>query len=120
MSNELRVADCPNCGKIFQMNLRNLCASCSTEIDNSMRLIEKALMVNRKLNIDEKPTAATNVPQDKIRLWIRSGKIKLYDYPNLTDACDRCGGPIRRGSLCLSCSTKIQKEIEHEPSKSAC
>jgi hypothetical protein len=113
MTNELKVAYCPACGKIYQKNMRNLCMNCQSEEDTHIRALEKTLMRNRQLN-NEQLVAATDVPQEKLLSWIRTGKLKLYDYPNLSDQCDVCKGPIRRGKLCLKCSTKIQDDIAHE------
>lgn len=112
MSNELRVAHCPSCGKIFQKNLRNLCSNCSTEEDTILNLIDKTLMRNRHLNLDEL-VEAIEIPRVRILAWIRSGKIKLFDYPNLADECNVCEGPIRRGTLCTKCTIKIQNDIAH-------
>lgn len=112
MSNELMVAHCPSCGKIFQKNLRNLCSNCSTEEDTILNLIDKTLMRNRHLNLDEL-VEAIEIPRVRILAWIRSGKIKLFDYPNLADECNVCGGPIRRGTLCTKCTMKIQNDIAH-------
>jgi hypothetical protein len=67
-------------------------------------------MRNRQLNIDEL-AAATEIPREDILSLIHTGKIKLYDYPNLADECSRCSAPIRIGKLCLKCTTKIQDDI---------
>ncbi|MCD9024401.1 hypothetical protein [Cohnella silvisoli] len=113
MSNELKVAHCNSCGKIFQMNMRGLCANCSAEEDTYIKALEKLLMRNRQLNVKELAETA-DIPREKILSFIRRGKIKLFDYPNLADECDVCAGPIRRGTMCSKCSTRIQDEIAHE------
>ncbi|WEK52955.1 MAG: hypothetical protein P0Y55_10125 [Candidatus Cohnella colombiensis] len=112
MSNELNVANCPKCGKIFQRNIRNLCQSCSTEEDTHLKVLEQQLLRNRQLSNAELSSKVA-IPEDKIRYLIRSGKLRLHDYPNLADSCDNCEAPIRKGTLCLSCSTKIQNDIEY-------
>lgn len=112
MNNELRVAHCPKCGKIFQVNMRNLCNDCSTEEDSLLRKIELQLLRNRHMTNEELSEAST-VPVDQIRFFIRSGKLKLYDYPKLADECDRCRKPIRSGTMCLACRTKIQDDIAY-------
>ncbi|MBO9596264.1 MAG: hypothetical protein J7559_00345 [Cohnella sp.] len=112
MNNELRVAHCPKCGKIFQVNMRNLCNDCSTEEDSLLRTIELQLLRNRHMT-NEELSEASSVPMDRIRVFIRSGKLKLYDYPKLADECDRCRKPIRSGTMCLACKTKIQDDIAY-------
>jgi hypothetical protein len=113
MSNELRVAHCSVCGNIFQMNMRGICSNCSAEEDTYINSIEKTLIRNRQMNIDELAQAA-EIPRKKILSFIRKGKIRLFDYPNLADECDVCASPIRKGTMCHKCSIRIQDEIAHE------
>jgi type IV pilus biogenesis protein CpaD/CtpE len=113
MSNELKVAYCSACGNIFQMNMRGLCSNCSAKEDIYVNSIEKTLIRNRQLNIDELAHKA-EIPREKILSFIRKGKIKLFEYPNLADECDVCASPIRRGTMCTKCATRIQNEIAHE------
>jgi hypothetical protein len=95
------------------MNMRGICSNCSAEEDNCIKSIEKTLVRNRQLNIDELAQSA-NIPRKKILSFIRKGKIRLFDYPNLADECDVCAGPIRRGTMCNKCAIRIQDEIAHE------
>ncbi|RED65826.1 hypothetical protein DFP95_101318 [Cohnella lupini] len=110
MSIELRVAHCPGCGNVFQKNSRNLCASCASVADDQLNTIERFLLRNRFANTDE-TAAATMLPPEKIRSWIRQGKIKLFDYPNLSDECDLCRAAIRRGHICGACTIRINDDL---------
>ncbi|RIE04313.1 hypothetical protein D3H35_06805 [Cohnella faecalis] len=65
----------------------------------------------RHLN-NEELAVETDIAPNKIRAWIRSGKFKIYDYPNLADNCDLCRAPIRSGKLCYSCTTRIKDDVE--------
>jgi formate dehydrogenase maturation protein FdhE len=62
---ELRVAHCSVCGSIFQMNMRGLCSNCSAKEDTYIKSIEKTLIRNRQLNMDELAQAA-DIPTDGI------------------------------------------------------
>lgn len=108
----LNVGHCPKCGKIFQVNVRNLCNNCMHEEDTTIRKLEVLLMRNRHMT-NEQLGEVSGVPEDRLRALIRGGKLKLFDYPKLTDYCDRCQAPIRKGTICLACSTKIQDDIEY-------
>lgn len=111
MTSELRVDHCPGCGRIYQINLRQLCANCAAAEDALMTLMEKELRSNRKLTTEELAERVSERPE-KIRAWIRRGKLKVYDYPNLADACDLCQAPIRKGKLCQNCSARIRGEVQ--------
>ncbi|MBB6674347.1 hypothetical protein [Cohnella nanjingensis] len=113
MTYDLRVAHCPSCGQVYQINLRGLCAACSTSEDAQLAAIERELRRNRQLHT-EQVAERTSLRPERIRSWIRSGKIKLFEYPNLADACDLCAAPIRRGKLCTPCATRIQSAVRRE------
>jgi len=109
----LKIDHCPGCGKVFQKNFRYLCADCAAREDELTQSIERHLKRNRFLN-NEQLAEATGLSPNQIRSRIREGKLKLYDYPNLSDACDCCGQPIRRGKICGKCTVRLQEEIRHE------
>jgi len=110
MSIELQVAHCPDCGNVFQKNVRNLCTSCMAILDEQMLSLDRYLLRNRFATTEEL-AAATSVAPQKIRSWIRKGRLKIFDYPNMTDQCDLCLAAIRRGHLCSSCSKRINEDI---------
>jgi hypothetical protein len=109
---ELKVAHCPNCGHIYQKNLRNLCPSCSAAIDQQYSAIEKYMSLNRTAGMEEL-SASTAIPIKAIQSLIRQGKISVGLYKNLYDACDSCEGPTRSGNLCTSCRTRLKNDIQH-------
>ncbi|QJD83560.1 hypothetical protein [Cohnella herbarum] len=110
MSKELMVAHCPDCGNVFQKNVRNLCSSCAALLDEQIVTMERYLSRNR-FATTEQLSLATNLPVQKIRGWIRKGKLRVFDYPNLADQCDLCSAPIRRGHICPTCSSRINDDI---------
>jgi ribosomal protein L32 len=112
MSLELKVAHCPSCGKVFQKNLRNLCGECSQVEDRSFRSAELILLRHRFFD-NEQVSEAAGVPVEKLRGWIRSGKLRLNDYPNLSDQCDSCKASIRTGHICLDCARRIKSDLAH-------
>ncbi|NBD24308.1 hypothetical protein [Paenibacillus glycinis] len=116
MSKELPVAHCPGCGKVFQKNLRNMCMQCSAEEDGQIIAIERALKNDRQLSNAE-TAELTAIPEARIRALIRRGRLRLYDYPNLADACDLCAAPIRQGKLCLTCLMRLKDDIEQDREK---
>jgi len=110
MSKGLMIDQCPNCGKMYQQNMRNLCPDCIVEEDNQFRALERTMIRNRHFN-NEEAAAAAGVPVEKIRAWIRSGKFRITEYPNLADECDLCKKPTRKGHLCAECTTRLRSDI---------
>lgn len=110
MTIELSVAHCPGCGNVFQRNLRNLCSDCSAAEDMELNLLEQTLRRNRQLS-NEQLAEVTSITVSRIHSLIRRGKLKLYDYPNLADACDLCEAPVRQGKLCAKCVSRLRGDI---------
>jgi len=107
---DIRVAHCPSCGQVYQKNIRNMCMTCASVLDKQYDDVDRYLIRHRQASTAE-ASQATGVPAKQIHAWIRQNRISLFGFPNLTDACDMCGGPTRQGHLCSSCSTRLKSDI---------
>ncbi|NQX58939.1 flagellar protein [Paenibacillus qinlingensis] len=107
---QLMVANCPRCGKVFQRNLRNQCMDCSTSINDQLKDCVDYLRRNYRSS-NEQVCAATGVSNIQLQVWMKEGKLHLADYPNLSYQCASCAEPIRVHKLCVSCSTRITRDI---------
>ncbi len=110
MSIDLAITQCDGCGKIIQRNVRNLCAACNAAEDDQLRLFERTMLRNRLFD-NTQAAQATAIPEEKIRTWIRSGKFRIVEFPNLADQCDLCKAPTRKGHLCVNCTSRINSDI---------
>ncbi|MDQ0915738.1 flagellar protein [Paenibacillus sp. V4I5] len=107
---QLMVANCPRCGKVFQKNLRNQCTDCSSSMDSMLTSSLEFLRKNhRSTNIQF--SEATGVSQEQVHTWIKEGKLLLSDYPNLNYPCASCSKPIRGQKLCPDCAYRINRDI---------
>ncbi|WP_088041564.1 TIGR03826 family flagellar region protein [Bacillus sp. EAC] len=105
--------NCPICNSIFvKTNLRDVCESCykveQKNFDKVYNFIRKR--ENRKATILE-IVEATEVEDELIMKWIRNGKLRVSDFPNLGYPCDKCGTLIQKGSICSDCSTGLKKDL---------
>ncbi|MFH5184807.1 flagellar protein [Paenibacillus sp. TAB 01] len=115
----LAVANCPCCGKVYQKNIRNLCMDCMRALDNDLDTCYTYLRSHRKATTEEL-RQATGVSVQLITEWIKSKRLSINDYPNLSYPCDSCGAPIRHQKLCFPCSTRLAREIrELQPKEPA-
>ncbi|MER2060743.1 MAG: hypothetical protein ABTA16_18155, partial [Niallia sp.] len=55
---------------------------------------------------------ATGVEKKLIYKFIKKGRIKLAQFPNLGYPCSKCGTIIREGKLCQPCTTGIQSDLQ--------
>ncbi len=117
------LANCPSCDKLFVKSpTQEVCPACQKEeqklFDTVYDFIKKK--ENRTATLDE-VCESTEVDETKVIRWIRTGKLKLAQFPNLGYPCEKCKTVIRQGRMCDSCAKglkndllELQKEEERE------
>ncbi|MEF3305159.1 TIGR03826 family flagellar region protein [Paenibacillus sp. GYB003] len=108
----MNLSNCPQCGKVYVKNSYNLCADCLREIEDQYRTCADYLRKNRSCTLHEL-SDATGVSVRMITRFIREGRIAAKDAPNVLTPCDSCGEPIKEGSLCDDCRSKLSKDVQH-------
>lgn len=107
-----QVDNCPQCGKLYVKNYREICPACMQVIEQQYEECSKYLRENRKANLQELHEA-TEVPYKQIIKFIKEGRISLYDMPNLSYPCEVCGKMIKEQSMCDSCRKRLVQDISH-------
>lgn len=105
--------NCAKCDKLFvRTPIQDVCPDCYKE---EQKLFESVYDYIRK---KENRTAtlvevseATKVEETLIIKWIRMGKLKLAQFPNLGYPCEKCKTLIRQGRVCDSCARGIQADL---------
>ncbi|MFB5661007.1 TIGR03826 family flagellar region protein [Alteribacillus sp. HJP-4] len=107
--------NCPHCGDLFVKSLRPVCNQCHTDMekkfDEVYRFIRKR--ENRSASMAE-VVEATDVTEEEIIRFIKEGRLRLNQFPNLAYPCDSCGASIREGRLCSSCKSSITGGLQAE------
>ncbi|MED4350969.1 hypothetical protein P9265_01295 [Schinkia azotoformans] len=105
--------NCPKCGRIYVKNLRGMCDVCRKEDD---RLFDKVYQFVKKrqnrtatmMQIVE----ATEVPEETIMRYVKEGRLKPTQFPNLGYPCERCGTVIQSGKLCSNCAGNLESDLK--------
>lgn len=107
------LSNCPNCGELFVKALRPFCDKCAREaeekFDTVYRFIRKR--ENRSASLEEVHDG-TDVDKDLIIQWIREGRLRISQMPNMGIPCEHCGKTISEGKLCDSCRSKLTGELK--------
>ncbi|MFE5317100.1 flagellar protein [Paenibacillus sp. NPDC056579] len=106
----LAVANCPGCGRVFQRNLRNMCTDCMKSLDSEFDICYRFMLQNRKATT-EQLRSATGVSSQRLTAWIKEKRLSVKDFPHLSYPCNSCGVPIHQNQLCVSCSSRISRDI---------
>ncbi len=113
------VTNCPVCGEIYLKNkFRAVCEKCWKKEEEAFDLVYRYMRKRENwaattLQIVE----ATGVPEELILKFVKAGRLKTAQFPNLGYPCDKCGTIIREGRLCSSCATELRNDLlqhEHE------
>lgn len=105
--------NCPRCGRIYVKNHRGICDACRKEED---QLFDKVYQFIKKrqnrtasmIQIVE----ATGVPEETLMRFVKEGRLKPAQFPNLGYPCERCGTIIQTGKLCPSCAGNLESDLK--------
>ncbi|WP_445487925.1 TIGR03826 family flagellar region protein [Niallia sp. 03133] len=109
-----KLANCPKCGDLYVVNnLRDICQKCWKQEEGDYETVSQFIRKkqNRTAQMDE-VVEATGVERSLIYKFIKKGRIKLAQFPNLGYPCAKCGTEIREGKLCSSCLGELQKGLK--------
>lgn len=111
------LANCPVCGDIFvKTKFRDTCEKCYKEeeekFETAYAFIRKR--ENRTATMDQ-VIEGTGVEEDLIMKFIKTGRLKTTQFPNLKYPCSRCGKPTNDGDLCETCTASLRDDLKlHE------
>lgn len=105
---ELR--NCPQCGRLFAYQGRNLCKKCQEEEENEYLIVRKYVRDNPGATIFE-VSEATGVEEEKILHFLREGRLQSKGLA-LALECERCGRKIASGRYCSQCLKELENEIK--------
>ncbi|MGM7702921.1 TIGR03826 family flagellar region protein [Pseudalkalibacillus sp. Hm43] len=107
------LANCAQCGRLFAKVVRSVCDVCYQEEEKMFETVYKFIRkkANREASIIE-VSQATGVPEKTIIRFVREGRLRASQFPNLTFPCDSCGKQISTGRTCDDCHNQLKKELE--------
>lgn len=111
---QLELVNCSKCGRLYLKNsIRDICDECYREEEEEFERVRKFLnkRENRTASLLQ-VVEGTGVEEKKILKWIRSGRLRIVNFPNLQYPCENCGRPIRTGRLCERCQKGLKHDLE--------
>lgn len=107
------LANCPGCGKLFVKETKNQCKACyekdEADFETVYRFFKSKENVRATLS---EASEQTGVSEKKIIRFIKEGRLRLIELPNLTYPCESCGRKIREGKYCETCMGKFRTTIK--------
>lgn len=106
----MNIGNCPRCGKLYALNLKEMCGNCLKDIEREYECCAEFLREQKGATINEL-SEATQVSIRQITRFIKEGRISIVDAPNLSYPCEVCGALIRESNMCDSCRARLTKEL---------
>lgn len=108
------LSNCPKCDALFVKNqFRDVCQNCYNEEEKMYETVYQFIRKREnRTAMMHQVVEATGVEEVLILKFIKTGRLKLSQFPNLGYPCDKCGKMIREGKICESCTTGLRKELK--------
>lgn len=116
-----QIETCPSCGDIYVKNqFRDVCQKCWKEEEQAYDKVSQFMRrrENRAATMLQ-VVEAVGVEEELLLKFIRTGRLKVTQFPNLGYPCDKCGTIIRAGKLCEPCALEIKKDLEQHEQEEA-
>lgn len=114
MSANLR--NCPQCGRLFAYNGRNLCSRCLRAEDEEYMVVRRYVRDHPGATVFE-VADETGVDEEKILQFLRDGRLEARGLQQMLE-CGRCGKKISQGNYCEDCLKIMDAELRGAVSKS--
>ncbi|WP_062199958.1 TIGR03826 family flagellar region protein [Massilibacterium senegalense] len=105
--------NCPRCGQLFLKGFREICPDCykkeQENFDKVYRFVRK--QENRRASMQD-IIDGTGVSEDDISRFIREGRLRVSNMPNLGYKCESCEKTIKSGTICNDCKKQLAKELQ--------
>lgn len=107
------LANCAQCGRLYAKVIRSVCDVCYKEDEKMFETVYKFVRkkANREASILE-VSEATGVPEKTILRFVKEGRLRASQFPNLTFPCESCGQPIASGRICGDCNNNLRKDLQ--------
>lgn len=110
----MQLTNCARCGRLFvKDSIRDICLDCYREEEEAFEKVRNFLKKreNRTASMAQ-VVEKTGVEEKQILKWIRSGRLRIVNFPNLQYPCENCGRPIKKGRFCDRCQKEFKVELE--------
>ncbi len=105
-----RVIQCKKCARLYQsIGASPYCPNCMDELERSFDLVKNYIYDHPNANVVEISTE-TEVPEKDILHFLKEGRLSVSEDNGIL-SCEICGSAITTGRYCVSCQSKLEREL---------
>lgn len=106
----MSLANCPDCGKLFNQMRERVCPACVVAEDELFTKVRDHMRDNDVHHVTQL-SEETEVSRELILKWVDDGRLIMEVAASERPGCKRCGKPAAGGDLCSACRKEMAQEI---------
>ncbi|MGE8080531.1 TIGR03826 family flagellar region protein [Peribacillus loiseleuriae] len=109
----MELINCTNCNTLFvKSKFRDVCDACYKEEEAKFDIVYKYIRkaTNRTATMQQ-VVDGTGVEEELLIKFVKKGRLRLAQFPNLGYPCEKCGTIIKEGRICNSCASSIRSDL---------
>ncbi len=112
------VRNCRRCGRMYNyLGGPPICIDCKNADEEVFKKI-KAYLYDYPGATLSQVALDCDVSVEKIKMFLREGRLEITDGANIILECEKCGKSIKTGRFCTECQSQLHHDISGTVGKS--
>ena len=109
--------NCRRCGKMYNyIGGPPICIDCKNADEEIFKKVKEYLYDRPGATLSQVATDL-DVSVEKIKMFLKDGRLEITDASNIVLECERCGKSIKTGRLCKECQNEVTNDITGSSAK---
>ncbi len=106
------IRNCRRCGRIYNyIGGPPICQDCKNADEEVFKKVKDYLYDNPGATLSQ-VAIELEVSVEKIKMFLKEGRLEIMDDSNIVLECERCGKSIKTGRFCKDCQSEVVGDIE--------
>jgi flagellar operon protein (TIGR03826 family) len=107
----MEIRNCKRCGNVFSYSGNKFCTNCIKEDEEDFVKVKDFLNQNPNAKLVD-ISREIDVGIEKVRKFLRDGRLEIVGDNNFLIECDNCGTPIKSGRFCEECLRTTRNNLQ--------
>lgn len=105
------VRNCRRCGRLYNyIGGPPICMDCRNADEEVFKKVKEYLYANPGATLSQ-VSMECDVSVEKIKMFLREGRLEITDGSNIILECEKCGKAIKTGRFCNECQSHLHNDI---------
>lgn len=111
------VRNCRRCGRVYNyIGGAPICPDCKNADEETFKKIKQYLYDYPGATLSQ-VAMDCDVTVEKIKMFLREGRLEITEGSNIVLECETCGRSIRTGRHCSECQNQVSSDISQTASR---